>query len=425
MTTRIVVTKLTSGLASLAILAGLTVGTQAQTLATGDSRSVSQPSNPTTCQTLTAQFTQSQRSSPPSSDDTSRLQTALTACKNTGHAVVLAASGSNNAFYSAELSVVGEAIVVDSGVVLYGNNSYSSQSELLNISGTNAGIYGPGAIDGRGDLSAISGTPRLVQASNVTNFISYNITLEQAKHPNLYIEGGNGATVWSTTIRTPATRANADGIDIDSITNVTVNQSSIEAGDDGIAVKTNSAAASNITVENTRIYGTHGLSIGSQTFDGVTNVLFYNDYVYGEDLSGTESTDANAINVKTDIDCGGLVQKVYYHQICITQAKHLIVVNGNYGSCSGTKGTPQFKNIVINGVFSQDSVSGAYEELAGYNSSNLAQVYVANIKLDSVKQSGDENATVFLDNVNGFDPSGSNVTTSSFTLSGSVPTCSF
>jgi polygalacturonase len=418
-------TKNTIRATALATACFFALAAGAQTLATGDSRSVSQPSNPATCQTLTAQFTQSQRSSPPSSDDTSRLQTALTACKNTGHAVVLAANGTQNAFYSAELNVIGEAIIIDSGVVLYGSNAYSSQSELLNISGTNSGIYGPGAIDGRGDLSAISGTPRLVQTNNVTNFTSYNITLEQAKHPNLYIQGGSGATVWSTTIRTPANRSNADGIDIDSITNVTVNQSSIEAGDDGIAVKTNSAAASNITVENTRLYGTHGLSIGSQTFDGVTNVLFYNDYVYGNDLSGTASTDANAINIKTDVDCGGLVKEVYYKNVCITNAKHLMIVDALYGSCSGTSGTPKFQDIVINNVLSQSSVSGAYSRIRGYNSSNLAQLYVANIKLDSNTQSSDQDATIDLDNVNGWAPSGTGVTTGSFTLSGSVPSCSF
>ena len=107
------------------------------------------------------------------------------------------------------------------------------------------------------------------------------VTLAQAAHPNLYIEGGNGATVYAVTIRTPATRHNADGIDIDSLTNASVINSSIEAGDDGVAVKTNSAAASNITVKNSRLYGTHGLSIGSQTMHGVTNVLFTGNYVYG------------------------------------------------------------------------------------------------------------------------------------------------
>jgi polygalacturonase len=396
----------------------------AQSVATGDSRSVSQPGFPSVCDTLTAQFTTSQRSSPPSSDDTSRVQAALTSCAGTGRSVVLAASGSNNAFYTGKLTVNGEGLVINSGVTLEGNNSYSSQSELIYVEGTNSFIGGPGAIDGRGDLSAISGTPRLVQTSSANNFIIYDVTLQQAKHPNLYIQGGNGATVWGVTIRTPATRANADGIDIDSITNVTVNDSSVEAGDDGIAVKTNESAASNITVENSQFYGTHGLSVGSQTFDGVSNVLFKNNYVYGKDLSGNVSADANGLNIKTDKDCGGTVNKVSYVNNCLYGVKHLIIVNAYYGSCSGTSGTPVFENILVNGVKSEASISGAYSTFYGYSSSELAQVYLAYVDLDVTTQSSDEYAKVYLDNSN-ITPSGTDVTTSSFSISGSVPSCSF
>jgi polygalacturonase len=409
----------TMGAVALTLIASVA---GAQTYATGDPRNVTTPSYPTVCQTLSAQFSTSARSSPPSSDDTSRIQSALTACAGTGHSVVLASSGSNNAFYSGKLTVNGEGLVVNSGVTLEGNNSYSSQSELIEVTGTNSFIGGTGIIDGRGDI--ISGTPRLIQTSSANNFIAYQITLQQAAHPHLYIQGGSGATVYDITTLTPATRANADGIDIDSITDVTVIGSSIEAGDDGIAIKTNASAASNITIKNNRLYGTHGLSIGSQTFDGVTNVLFTGNYVYGEDHNSTVSTDDNAINIKTDIDCGGLVQQVTYENTCITQGKHLIVVNANYGSCSGTSGTPQFKNIIINGVKSVSSESGAYSRIEGYNSSNLAQIYLANVSLDSTTQSSDQDATVFLDNSN-MTPSGTGVTTSTFTTSGSVPSCSF
>lgn len=282
----------------------------AQTIATGDSRSVSQPSYPGVCQTLTAQFTTSQRSSPPTTDDTSRIQSALTTCAGTGKSVVLASSGSNNAFYSSSITVSGEGLVINSGVTLYGNTGYAKQFQLVYATGTNAFIGGPGTIDGRGDI--VSGSPRLVEAEFLTNFIIYNVTLTQAKHPNLYIQSGNGATVWNVTIRTPADRKNADGIDIDSITNVTVANSSVNAGDDGIAVKTNVSAASNITVKSSKFYGTHGLSIGSQTMYGVSNVLFTGNYVYGTDLNGIISTDPNAIRVKTDPTCGGPVDKVTY-----------------------------------------------------------------------------------------------------------------
>ena len=406
----------------LVALAQIATGVMAQTYATGDPRSVGTPTYPAVCETLSAQFSTSERSTPPSSDDTSRIQSALNACAGSGKSVVLAPSGSENAFYSGKLSVNGEGLVVDSGVTLEGNNSYSSAAELILVTGTNSFIGGQGAIDGRGDL--ISGTARLVQTSGTDNFIAYQITLQQAAHPNLYMEGGSGATVYGISVLTPANRANADGIDIDSIQDVSIVNSSIEAGDDGIAVKTNSGAASNITVRNNRLYGTHGLSIGSQTFKGVTNVLFSGNYVYGIDHNGIASTDANAINIKTDIDCGGLVQQVTYSNTCITQAKHLIVVNANYGSCSGTSGTPQFKNIIVNGVKAQSSVSGAYTRIEGYNSSNLAQVYLANVSLDVTTQSSDQDAAAFLDKSN-ITPTGTNVTTSPFSTSGSVPSCSF
>jgi polygalacturonase len=401
----------------LAVCAG------AQTYATGDSRSVSHPGFPTVCKTLTAQFTTSQRSSPPSSDDTSRVQAALTACAGTGHSVVLAASGSYNAFYTGLITVNGEGLVINSGVTLEGSNSYSSQSELVLVEGSNSFIGGPGTIDGRGDLSAISGTPRLVQSKNTTNLIIYDISLNQSKHPALYMEGGSGATVWGVTFRTPATRSNADGIDIDSITNVTVNTCSVEAGDDGIAVKTNSGAASNITVENSQFYGTHGMSIGSQTMYGVTNVLFKNNYVYGKDLSGNTSGSNNGARVKSDETCGGLTKQVTYQNNCLYNVGHLIIIDAYYGSCSGNSGTPAFQDIIVNGLKSESSLSGS-STFYGYNSSNLAQVYLANISLDSTTQKSDEYATVYLDNSN-ITPSGTDVTTSTWSTSGSVPSCTF
>jgi polygalacturonase len=418
----------TLGYAAAAAVFSLAAMAGAQTYATGDPRNPSEPQTPGTCETLNAQFTSSQVDveTPPTSDDTSRIQSALGSCEGSGKAVVLHSNGSDNAFLSGKLTLESdESLVIDSGVTLYGNNSYNSESELIDVPNSNTGIYGAGTIDGRANVHTFSDTPRLVQTNNASNFVIANMTLQNAAHPNLYIQGGTGATVWGLTINTSPNQANADGIDIDSISEVTVANSNITAGDDGIAVKTNESAASEITVKNTNVYGTHGLSIGSQTFDGVTNVLFENNYVYGKDSAGTASTDANAINIKTDKDCGGVVKQVTYENTCIRYAKHLIIVNANYGSCSGTSGTPQFQEIIVNGVKSENSVSGAYETLAGYSSSYIGQIYLGNIDLDSNTQSGDQYFNTYLDNVNGLDPSGTDVTDGSWSASGSVPDCTF
>ena len=398
-------------------------GIRAQVYATGDSHFIETPTYPRICRILRAQFSTAARATPPASDDTARIQEALDDCADSGMSVLLVPSRSSNAFYSGKLTVTGEGLVISSGATLEGNNGYVSQSELVYVTGRDSFIGGQGAIDGRGDLIT-GGTPRLVEASDTEHFIAYQITLQQAAHPNLYMEGGSRALVYGITILTPYNRKNADGIDIDSMHDVSVIGSSIEAGDDGVAVKTNSGPAYDITVRDNRLYGTHGLSIGSQTFEGVRNVLFRDNYVYGLDHLGNYSTDNNAIRIKTDPTCGGLVQRVTYANTCIAQAKHLIVVTAHYGTCSGTPGTPQLEDILIDGVNAIDSQSGAYSRIQGYDTDHLAQLFLANVNVDATAQSGDENAVVQLDNSN-MTPSGPSVTTGAFSTPGSVPACAF
>lgn len=405
-------------------LASIATGVSAQIYATGDSRPVFQPPTyPRICRILGAQFSTADRAAPPASDDTARIQQALDDCAGSGRSVLLLPSRSDNAFYSGALDVNGEGLVVAAGVTLEANDSYATEPELIDVTGWNSFIGGQGAIDGRGDLIT-GGTPRLIEASNTVNLTVYQITLQQGAHPHLYMEGGSRALVYGISILTPYNRKNADGIDIDSMHDVSVVDSSIEAGDDGVAIKTNSGPAYNITVKHNRLYGTHGLSIGSQTYEGVTNVLFSDNYVYGVDHSGNYSTDNNGINIKTDELCGGPVQRVTYANTCMTQVKHLIVVNAYYGSCSGTPGTPRFQNIIINGVNATSSQSGAYSKIAGYDTADLAQIFLANVNVDATAQSGDENASVSLDNSN-VTPSGPNVTTQTFSTAGSVPVCAF
>ncbi|HEX4757835.1 MAG TPA: glycosyl hydrolase family 28 protein [Terracidiphilus sp.] len=383
----------------------------AQTLATGDPRTIVEPEYPDVCEVLQAHFSSSQRATPPASDDTSRLQAALDSCAGTGQSVMLIRGGTNDAFYSKTLSVNGEALVVKPGITLFGNNGYAN--ELLNVSGTNPAIMGPGTIDGRGDL--ISGTPRLIEARNTMNFTVYNVTLTHAAKMHLYVEGGSNLTVWKLTVATPANTKNTDGIDIDSMTNATVYDSSIEDGDDGVAVKTNSGPASNITVRNNVFYGTHGMSIGSQTMYGVTNVLWEDNQMFGTDMFGNVASDNNGIRIKSDPTCGVLVQQVTYRRTILTGIKHLLIFNPYYGTCSGTPGIPVFQDIVVDGVVSTGSQSGAYSQFQGYDASHPLELYLANVNLDQTAQQKTQYANVGLYNSN-ITPAGPGVTTFDFYL---------
>ena len=457
-------------IAAVAALAAATPANAAVTLATGDSRSVSQPSIPSTCTTLTAQlatsneqFSSSAETTPP---DTSRIQSALNSCSGTGKAVVLAPSGSNNAFLAGPLNLPASVVlVVSAGASLYAsrnpaNYQVSGQATcgtiassdngckpFITVTGSNAGIMGTqngsgsqGQINGRGDqdilgtsttwwalsTAAKSGgkqnNPRLIESHGFNNLTVYDIDLVNAPLFHLYFEAGNGMTVWGLRIKTPATARNTDGIDPDSSTNVTVNNSYIQDGDDGIAIKTNSGAASNMTIENSHFYGTHGISIGSETQHGVTNILVQNDTVSGTDSSGNVSGDNNGVRIKTTSSEGGKVSDVTYENICDTGVKHNLEFNPFYSSGNGST-TPDFTGIVVDGFKSASSASSAQSVLEGYNSSNPLGLTLENVSLDKTSSTA-EFANISTYNTN-FTPSGTNVTVTPFSGSGSVPSCSF
>ncbi|MEX3901176.1 MULTISPECIES: hypothetical protein [Paraburkholderia] len=107
----------------------------------------------------------------------------------------------------------------------------------------------------------------------------------------------------------------------------------------------------------------------------------------------------------------------------MVDVKHLIVMDTNYNTCTAG-GSPSLSDIVVNGAYATQSLSGAYTKIDGRNSSYPVNAWLANVSLDATAQSGDQYANVGLYNAN-VTPSGTGVTTSSFTTTGSVPSCAF
>ncbi len=438
----------------------------------GDTRTVTQPTLTSTCTTLTAtlstsneKFASSQEANPP---DTSRIQSALNSCAGTGKAVVLAGSGSDDAFLSGPLTMGKEVyLVVDGGVTLYASlvaseyqvsgssdacgaieSSDNGCNAFITVDGADSGIGGTvnssgtrGGIDGRGDQD-VYGTsttwfdlantataegkkqnnPRLVEVKDSDNFTVYDLDLVNSPKEHLYYEGGDGFTVWGLDIKTPATAHNTDGIDIDSTQNATVADSYIQDGDDGVAIQTNSAEAEHITIENSHFYGTHGISIGSETDHGVDSVLVEGNTIQGTDSSGNKSSSDNGLRIKSDSSVGGEVQNIVYDDNCLTGVEYLLDFNPFYASGDG-KDIPDFKSVTVNGLKSVSSASGAESVLEGYSSSYPLGLTLENVSLDATKVSA-EYANIGLYDAD-VSPSGTGVTTSSVSGSGSVPSCSF
>ena len=444
--------------------------------ATGDARTVTEPSVPTKiCATVTSALQVANRLSSTANEttppDTRRIQAALDACTQTGSATVavkLAAAGSTRtAFLTGPLTVHrGEVLLLADGVTLYGSRNPASYqisgkstcgtlsssnngcSPLITVSGANAGVESvrspggsQGRIDGRGDLTMLGSSttwwglaakaqavgkqqnnPRLIQADSSDNFTLYDIDLVNAANFHVVYNGGTGFTAWGVRIKTPDTARNTDGIDPAGAKDVTIADSYIQDGDDGIAIKGGSQASSNITIKDDHFYGTHGISIGSETYSGVSNVLVEYNTVTGTDSSGTASGSSTGLRIKSSAASGGKVSTVGYLDNCVTAVRAPLVFDTHYSNGSGPY-TPDFTGIVVNGLRVTSSVGGAKSTLVGLSSRDPLGLTLENVSMDTTSATSQyADVTVYDSNLK---PSGTGVSTSSTTASGSVPSCNF
>ena len=480
-------------LAGLAALRPAATAAPQPRMATGDPRHPRRPRLPRTCATLpaalatsTGTFSAAQEASPP---DTTRIQAALDQCAGTGRAVVLAAGTSGDAFLSGPLAIGRhEVLVVEDGVTLYASlnpadyqipGQYPAStcgtvsadgggcSPFITFGGPGAGLMGTrgadgslGTIDGRGNgtlvgssqtwwgvaAAAASGgnqnNPVLVEGSGVDNLTIYQIELENSPMYHVEVSGGRGLTVWGTQISSPATARNTDGVDPVSERDVTIRDDMIQNGDDCVAVKSDPGTPSrDITVDDVHCYGSHGLSVGSQTAGGVANVLFENSTLDGFDSLGNLSGSDTGIQVKTDANSGGLTRRVTYRDICMTSIKHLLIFNPHYSS--GGTSEPAQRDIVLDGVVATDSESGAYSIFDGFDAAHPLGIDLENIDLDNVTQDGNhgnegpaegQSPTQYVnagtDNTNivpagPLGDSADDVTVTPIQGSGTVPACAF
>ncbi|MGO9637978.1 MAG: glycosyl hydrolase family 28 protein, partial [Terracidiphilus sp.] len=328
----------------------VTAPPQATAVATGDTRTVSEPAFPALCQQLSAAITSVNDDIPTSVDatnsnpDGARIQAALNYCSTNypGQAVELSvdSTGAFNAFLTGPLSMPSNVtLLVDPGVYVYFSrnaqdydkvsgthtcgtvNSSSATSSCLPLidipkTSTNVGIMGFGKLDGRGGdpllnaiapyqgqswwgLSAIANSggnqqnPRFIQMdTGAGNITMYKITLRNSPLFHVSTTGAvSGFTAWDIKIVTPTSSRNTDGIDPGNATNFTITRSWISDGDDNVAIGASgtTAPSANISVTNNHFFAGHGQSIGSYTSAGVSNVLFDGNMLSGNGVAGAGS----------------------------------------------------------------------------------------------------------------------------------------
>lgn len=402
-------------------------------LATGDRRKVSQPALPTKiCTIVSANLAMDDRragdndeKNPP---DTTRIQSALDSCAPSAGQTVgveLAASWSGADFLSGPLTLrTGEVLVLDSDVTLAAsrnptNYQSASGAPCGTIALTENGCVPfitavshsaiesiesddghQGTIDGRGDQTILGqnltwwqlarnakaggyqNVPRLVQATGVDDVTLYHVDLVNAPGFHVSFKNGDGFTAWGVRITTPAIARNTDGIDPAGAMDVTITHSWIMDGDDGIAIKGGSEPSAHITITDDHFYGTHGISIGSETNSGVNDVLVADDTLSGVDTLGETSASPAGVRIKSSPVAGGLVDQVTFQNICVEYAKAPMTFDTRYGGKSGST-TPWFTNIVVDGFRAANSLPNASVTLNGLDIDHPLLISLSRITIDA------------------------------------------
>jgi len=460
----------------------------------GDPSLPPEPTLPTNvCKTLVAN-----KSTPDETNsDETAIQAALSACKGQG-AVRLTSSGGNGAFVAGHLVVDSTVLWIDEGTTLYasrdpksyqntGNCGLTGISDsnaclpLLSATGTNPGIVGDGTIDGQGgepiygqayswwDLSNALRTsngsgpnPALIEVKKATGFLMYRITLHDSPKFHVKLSAvpatdcsipGSGFTVWGVTILTPSvTRTstgfrptpyysrNSDGIDPGEFAATScgvIACSTISTGDDQIALKA-AHGLQNIVIAHNHFGSGHGMSLGSETNGGATDVDVHDLTIDADSrwngAPGSDTADFNGIRVKSDESRGGLpVDRIHFSDVCMRDVLNPIVIDSSYNPLYGGTSYPVFRSITLKDV--RDVTCMALGEplviLQGFDDQYSAgPITLDNVVIDGITPlgvAGQYSSVLRAPNVN-FMPTGFHVTVTplaSTSTEGGPKTCAF
>lgn len=194
-------------------------------------------------------------------------------------------------------------------------------------------LSGSGTIDGRGVAwkeipFGESGRPRMICFTNCPGGEVSGLRLINQASWCLHILYTDGFKVEGTDIRALEYIPSSDGIDIDSSSDVYVNNVRIEAHDDCISIKSGkdhdgrrvARPSENILIENCHFaYGHGGVAMGSEISGCIRNVTIRNCVMDNENWS--------PLRFKSQPSRGGIVEDITFENIDISGARAIFDIN--------------------------------------------------------------------------------------------------
>ena len=184
--------------------------------------------------------------------------------------------------------------------------------------------------------------PCLAEFINCTDVSVRGVTFRNSPFWTIHPLFSTWVRLSGVTVENPADAPNTDGIDIDSCTNVVIEDCTVSVGDDGICLKSGSGAdgiragkpTENVLVKNCVVKNAHGgIVIGSETAAGIRNVLAENSEFPGTD---------RGIRIKSRRGRGGDIANIRLRKLKMTDNLCPIAINMFYKCGVNDPASPLF-----------------------------------------------------------------------------------
>jgi hypothetical protein len=238
-----------------------------------------------------------------------------------------------------------------------------------------AGYQNPGAISPEKDDAFYESIkdflrPNLLVFTNCKNILLEGVTFQNSAAWCLHPLMSEHLTVRNILVKNPWYAQNGDGIDVESCSNVLIENSVFDVGDDALCIKSGRDAegrkrampTQNVIIRGCTVYSSHGgFVIGSEMSGGARNIFVSNCTFIGADIG---------LRFKTTRGRGGVVENIYIKDIYMKDIPGEAILFDMYYAArdpialSGEKRelpkveflpvnetTPQFRNFYISNVY--------------------------------------------------------------------------
>ncbi|MED6218027.1 hypothetical protein PIB30_023267 [Stylosanthes scabra] len=199
-------------------------------------------------------------------------------------------------------------------------------------------INGRGTFDGQGaPWWACAKAGKCNQRPSALGFAScVNLKLSRLNSVNspgghIGMVGGNGTIISRLHLIAPHDSPNTDGIDIAGTTNMLIRNSTIETGDDCVAIN---GGTSFLNITNVVCGPGHGISIGSLGKGGQFEIV---EQIYVKNCTFKEGS-TNGARIKTWQGGSGYAKKITFEDIILEKAENPIIIDQHYGSVVNANG---------------------------------------------------------------------------------------